>query len=243
MTLSRFKLTIATFTLIALSACATFGEDEGGAPETAPSEQNELMDARKKISALEGKVQDLETRLMALNDKMNLESEAQPTQAAQSSTATQVKTPATDAQLIPTPTHSTTQAHVQTEAIDEYRKGKILYDTKRYSDAILELSSFVKRYPKHFLSPDAQYLVGMSYIHQSEMKLAEEELSRNLLDYPHSHMIPDTLTALIDVSQKLEKHSRAEYFRQKLMTFFPHSPHAKSLINQDDAPEERTQHE
>ncbi len=195
--------------------------------------------AREQIIKLQEKVQDLETRLGALNDKINLEN-GMPS-APRSSLPTEVVTaPAAHGSVIPkaktiekkAPPVSKVkknEAFASNESVDRFREAKILFDSKRYSDAVVEFSEFIKNEPDHALAPAAQYYLGMSYYHQKEYKMAEEELSRVLLSYAHSSYIPDTLASLAQVSLVLKKPNRVLYFKEKLQSQFPNSPQAKSL--------------
>ena len=194
---------------------------------------------------LQEKIQDLEVRLSALNDKINLENgfsssnttaPGAPNSEMPLPTAV-VEAPAAHGKVIPKvasvkkakASDAPTEAFSHSEAIDRFREAKILFDSKRYSDAVLEFSEFVKNEPEHPLAPAAQYFVGMSYINQKEYKLGEEELSRGLLAYSHSSYIPDTLVGLAEVSELLGKTSKVTYYREKLFSHFPNSPQAKRL--------------
>ncbi len=208
-----------------------------------------------QISKLQEKIQDLETRLGALNDKINLENgvaNSSSTSAASNTPSSstppphakteilneEVDVPPAHAKVIPHVTSekktkviklSGNDAASRSEAIDRFREAKILYDSKRFSDAVLEFSEFVKNEPEHPLASAAQYYVGMSYFNQKEYKLAEEEFSRGLLSYPHSSYTPDTLLALSKVSISLKKQNKVTYYREKLLSSFPNSPQAKKL--------------
>ena len=187
-----------------------------------------------QLSKLQEKIQDLEIRLNALNDKVNIENGApdKATKASPVSSEEAVHVPAAHARVIPKSEHEKSKKEadfVQDEAVDRYREAKILFDSKRYSDAILEFSSFVKNYPEHILAPSAQYYLGVGYAAQSENKLAEEELNRGLIAYPHSNAVPDTLLALAEISERLKKPARVTYYKQKLLSAFPNSPQAKEV--------------
>jgi tol-pal system protein YbgF len=219
-------------------------DGKAGAVKTV-STADELSQSREQISKLNDKVQDLETRLTALNDKINLEDGVKPNDditakvlangGPRSGMQTEdVHTPAAHSKVIPLPAASKNDKKgggifVQNEAVDRFREAKILLDSKRYSDAIVEFSNFVKNYPEHALASAAQYFMGMGYAFEGEFKLAEEELSRGLMTYPHSNYVPDTLAALAEISDKLKKPARATYYKQKLLSSFPNSPQAKEM--------------
>lgn len=208
--------------------------------------------ARDHILKLQEKIQDLEIRLTALNDKINLENSAKPlskesllsgSTEAQPSSAPVVTAPApalAKTSTIPeekiTPAAATGKnippAFASDESIDRFREAKILFDTKRYPDAILEFSAFIKNSPDHPLAASAQYHLGMSYLNQKEYKIAEEELNRGMISYPHSSHIPDTLLALSETSRLLNKETKSTYYKEKLRSQFSNSPQANSIVAQ-----------
>jgi TolA-binding protein len=193
--------------------------------------------ARQQISKLQDRVQDLEVRLSALNDKINLENGSGAPSSLKLPTEA-VEAPAAHAKVVPAKrperkskvfVGSEEKSGSSSEAVDRFREAKILFDSKRYSDSVLEFSEFVKNEPDHPLAAAAQYYVGMSYLKENEYKLAEEELSRGMISYAHSSYIPDTLLALSEVSQDLKKPTKVIYYREKLLSHFPNSPQAKHL--------------
>jgi TolA-binding protein len=230
---------LALFTLPAC-AHAPMTPQTAEAPLTA-APPSDMEIARGQISKLQDRVQDLEVRLSALNDKINIENGAPNTLANSKIPTASVEPPAAHGKVIPKtkPESKTKPATAEiasgedgtpsSEVVDRFREAKILYDSKRYSDSVLEFSEFVKNEPDHPLAAGAQYYVGMSYLKQNENKLAEEELSRGLLSYGHSSYVPDTLLALSQVSASLQKTTKVSYYREKLLANFPNSPQAKGL--------------
>jgi TolA-binding protein len=229
--------------LVMLTGCA----HAPSVPQTAevsqaPQPQSETEIARGQIAKLQDRVQDLEVRLSAMNDKINLENGAPNSSATTKLPTEVVEVPAAHGKVIPgkkvekktkpETAEIASESEDRTnssEVIDRFREAKILYDSKRYSDSVLEFSEFVKNEPEHPLAAGAQYYVGMSYFKQNEYKLAEEELSRGLLSYGRSSYVPDTLLALSQVSASLQKPAKVTYYREKLMSHFPNSPQAKSF--------------
>ena len=236
---------IGVTTLLGMTACSHTPKSGSGSSDPDA--------ARDQILKLQEKINDLEIRLGALNDKINLENSGkpipnEPSQEAQTSSSAVSPAPSAPVITAPAPVAIKTKAipeeritpvaaigknippsFASDEAIDRFREAKILFDSKRYSDAILEFSSFLKNNPDHPLAASAQFHLGMSYLDQKEYKLAEEELNRGMISYPHSSHIPDTLLALCQVSESLNKESRATYYREKLQSQFPNSPQAKKL--------------
>jgi TolA-binding protein len=189
---------------------------------------DELGMTREQIQKLQEKVQDLEIRLAAMNEKINLENAESPIKALPVEVA---HVPAAHSKVIPQGHSAAKPSFASNEVVDRFREAKILFDSKRYSDAIIEFSDFIKSDPAHPLAASAQYHLGMGYYRQKEFKLAEEELSRGLIAYPHSGHIPDTLLALAEISDALKKESRSQYFREKLLSQFPNSPQARGITS------------
>ncbi len=210
--------------LLLLGACAHTSP-------TASNVKDELGIAREQIQKLQEKVQDLEVRLTAMNEKINLENSAPsvPSSPVKSLPVEVAVPPPAQSKTIPQSHGAAKPAFASNEVVDRFREAKILFDSKRYSDAIIEFSDFLKSDPTHPLAASAQYHLGISYLRQKEYKLAEEELSRCLIAYPHSGHIPDTLLALAGVSDALKKESRSQYFREKLLSQFPNSPQARGI--------------
>lgn len=220
----------------------------GCASPTKPSFKSFANDGSpsEHFLTMEEKVLELEVRLNALNEKLDLLSAEHPEPETKVEAKVEVKPeaekklpekkvdtpPATKNSAIPKPFKPASkfaESFQQDEATDRYREAKILYDTKKYSDSILEFSEFIKDNPRHIFASNAQYFIGMSYLQQKEYTIAEEELNRVLINYPHSNAIPDTLLALVQVSENLKKSSRVTYYREKLTGHFPNSPQAKQL--------------
>lgn len=207
--------------------------------EPAPLPVTESMESR--ISKLQDRIVDLETRISALNDKINLTQGVPPSPPA-SPAVEVVEVPAAHGKVLPpapkrpvkppvvaVPAASKKTSFAGDPAVDRFREAKILFDTGRYSDSIVEFSDFVRNEPDHPLAPSAQYHLGMGYLEQKEYKLAEDELNRLLLSFPHSGHVPDALLALHRVSEALKKAPRAIYYKEKLLAQFPNSPQAKSM--------------
>ena len=215
-------------------------ETATGTPLVAETKPEELS-AQEQLQKLREKITDLETRIGALNEKVNLQNGAAPAQDIAMTSAKdhvnesseahtkelptqQVRHPPAAARVIPTSKTPVKFAH--DENIDRYREAKILFDSGRFTDATVEFVSFTKEAPDHALAPAAQYFVGMGYFKQKEFSRAEEEFNRGLVSYPHSNFVPDTLLSLIEVSLALKKTGRVTYYQQKLSSTFPNSPQA-----------------
>jgi len=240
----------ALLLLISLAACShtrPMPEVQVSEATTSQTPQplSELEQTRQQVAKLQDRVQDLETRLSALNDKINVENGGNVAETTTNKIPTvAVEVPSGHGRVIPAkkiaskprPVTADISDDDSSEAVDRFREAKILYDSKRYSDSVLEFAEFVKNESEHPLAPAAQYYVGMSYLKQNEYKLAEEELSRGLLSYAHSNYVPDTLLALSEVSRSLKKPEKVTYYQEKLVASFPNSPQAKKILSKESDP-------
>jgi TolA-binding protein len=213
----------------------TSEDASSGAVKSSP--ETELSMAQNQIVQLQSRLQDLETRLGAMNEKMNLQLQSDgPIHSQANSQSKIVQTPAASAAIglgsrrpkgKTSATSSDESVMTQNEAVDRYREAKILYESNRLSDSIIELADFVKNFPMHVLAPAAQYLMGMAYYKQNEYTMAEEEWNRLLIAYPHSQYTADGLRALAEVSLILKKPEKSNYYQQKLKILFSNSPQSK----------------
>lgn len=233
-------------TILASCASGTSGsKSDSGTSDDSPS-------VKEFVVKLEDKIIELETRITALNEKINLEQSASSETRVRSDLKTETR-PLPEAKLVssgtipvqkvqpapaaknplipnvPKAKNRFAESFQNDEATDRYREAKILFDAHKPADSILEFSDFLKDHPRHVLAGNAQYYIGMGYFLQKEYKLAEEELSRVLINYPYSNAVPDTLVALIQVCEILQKPARVTYFREKLQLHFANSPQAKSI--------------
>jgi TolA-binding protein len=230
--LASFSLLICTM----ITGCAS--------QTSTTKKDSELAAATKEqLSKIEEKLIDLETRFGALNEKFNLLNSEKPVEVKTETKVEAVKVHAPVAvknALIAQPVKGHgkfADSFHHDEATDRYREAKILFDTHKYSDAILEFSDFIKNNPRHVLACNAQYHIGLSYLNQKEFKIAEEELTRVLVNHPHSNVVPDTLVALATVSAALGKTAKVSYFREKMNSHFANSPQGKALPEEHEPKE------
>lgn len=242
---SSFAVVASSLALAALTACSGAAPKKDAKPvETAAAAgevKSEELSPQEQIQKLREKVLDLETRITALNEKINLESGALPRDSARGELASaapatpsrperelpveHVKPAPAAAKVIPT-SKTPNIRFAQDDNVDRFREAKIQYDAGRYADATVDFVAFTKDSPDHPLAPAAQYYVGLGYMKQKEFGRAEEELNRGLVSYPHSNYVPDTLLALLEIAMATQKKGRVTYYQQKISGTFPNSPQA-----------------
>lgn len=229
----------SSFTPVALSPTAqaaaanSNGAAIGGSSPSSPEDE-------KKIADLNHRVEDLETRISALNDKVNskalIDTSLKPV-TVEGHPAADIGTEieATSAKNDPD------SGFIHDGAILTYRKCMILFTTQRYPESVLAFSAFVEKYPDHPLAGAAQYYIGESYYRQKEYKLALQEFSRVLMSYDRSTRVSETLREMAATEDLLKQTDDAAKHRELLVSLFPQSPAAViasrgPISPQDDAP-------
>ncbi|MEK6704901.1 MAG: tetratricopeptide repeat protein [Bdellovibrionota bacterium] len=195
------------------------------------------------ISALTARIDSLETKLNAMNDKVTAVKAFSPTLPDEDSSyaikpkITQV-TPHPATGIGVSPKHMELDSgFINDEAIQSYRKAMILFQAKRYPDAMLAFSSFVEKYPDHALAGSAQYHVGSAYFKQGEYKLALQEFKRVLMSYDRSSHISHAIGSMVETEEKLGMSAEALRHRQILTSVFPQSP--AMAIEKETEPEHK----
>ncbi len=186
-----------------------------------------------QISTLSQRIESMEGRLTGLNDKVD---------SARISLDSLVSTQRLKGQ--PSPEHPADDSGVSVPvqrasgdpeadfvndlAIQSYRKAMIFFDAEKFSESVLEFSSFLEQYADHALAGSAQFYIGHSYMKQKEYKLALQEFNRVLTSYDRSAHVADTLRQMAAAEDLLKMREDAAKHRQLLLSLFPNSPAAEN---------------
>lgn len=108
-------------------------------------------------------------------------------------------------------------------AIQEYRKAQLLFQSGRYADATIAFDSFLERFADHPFAGNAQYAIAESHYQQKEMQPALKEFQRVLTSYDRSPRVPDALKRMVDIEESLQMKNEASRHRQTLQALFPQS--------------------
>ena len=196
-------------------------------PETAnPGTSN---DPRMSAAGLNARLDALEAKLAAVNDKLDATQHALDNfLTAHSPKMSGVTTPTNEAAGTPVAaTDENTPGFVQDSAVQLFRKANILFESERYTDANLAYSNFLERYPDHPLAGSAQFKIGEGYFRRKEYKQAVQEYLKVLTSYDRSPAISSTLRHLAEAEDALGRPQEAARYRQQLMSLFPSSPAAQ----------------
>lgn len=131
--------------------------------------------------------------------------------------------------------HDPQNGYVQDDALEAFKKALVVFEAGKYSDAVLQFSTFIKDNSDHPLSGSAQYYIGESYFKQGEFKLALEEFKKVILSYDHSDRLAESLSRLAECYDALKQPNEAQMTRQNLLASFPQTRAAKEAL-----PKEKT---
>ena len=225
----KLTLTLLFSFLILLSSCST-AQKVSPPVEAHPVIQSAQFD---QIDKLNQRIQELELKVLSLNDK--LEANLKQRTPAQASSKSLIK--ATQSQAAPQDEAGETSTPIKTKSdpefgfsddtsIRSYRQAMIYFQARKFPEAILELTQFLSNYPDHILAGSAQYFCGESYYQHKEYNLALREFQSVITSYPHSQHIADTLVRISEI-QKLQKNPEQSAGAAALLnSLFPHSPAA-----------------
>jgi tol-pal system protein YbgF len=232
---ARIARTIRPVCLILASAALATGAAGCGSAAKKPTppaeEERELTELRSQVKTLQAKVDSLQSQLSAATAKAE-KAQAAANQAMGVKPAKPTGVVAHGAEGRGVPVEATEAAgdpeagFAHDSAILSYRQAMILFQTRKYAEAILAFSSFLERYADHALAGSAQFHVGESYFRQKEYKLALQEYQRVLTSYDRSPHVPETLARMAEIEEGMKKGDDAAKHRQLLASLFPSSPAA-----------------
>ncbi len=209
------------FSVILNTSCASFSKNNGDAPHAPlpttkagldnalnaavpvaaqPSELDQLRADNQKLAV---QLDELKSKLASLEQK-NADRALPPATVVQGGAALSFKSKA--------PSKISSPSFINNETTDRFREALILFQAKKYSDAVVEFKSFVKSFGDNPLAPRAQYLAGQSYFKQNEYGLASEEWNRVLVGYPNSSAVAETLAGMAAVSKAVGNTEEAQYY-------------------------------
>jgi len=182
----------------------------------------------QSVAALTLKIETLESKVKSLTDAMDTARlEASSSQSRQTKATSVVpKSGAQSGIRVSSRTSpSDPEANfIDDDAIQNFRKAYILFQSLKYPDAVVSFSAFLENYPDHPLAGSAQYYIGESYFSQKEYQESIVEFNRVLTSYDHSPHLADTLRDLALAEEALQKTTEAARHRQLLTSLFPQSP-------------------
>ncbi len=237
--LDRITRWTLPFSLALLAACAT----NRTAVQVPDPRQEELEQARRQVqelrdqvSTLNGRLEGMELKMASLHDELKASKTSLDTisRRGQDSGVVEVSAPASSSigkSLTTEKAASDPDAGFVTDtAVDAYRQAVLLFESRKYPEAMLAFTSFLEQYADHPWAGAAQYHVGQCYFLQKECKLAMQEYQRVLTSYDRSSHVADSLKQLAVCEDELKMPAAAAKHRQLLASLFPNSPAARELL-------------
>ena len=116
------------------------------------------------------------------------------------------------------------EAQVGPDAERDFSRGKTLLDEGKESEALVSFTDFLRRYPKHALADDSQYLIGEIWFRRRKFEMALEEF-RKVLNYgaETADRVGDAAVRMGECWVALNKVDRARVEWEAVLRKFPKS--------------------
>jgi TolA-binding protein len=222
-----------------LAACAT-NRTAVQAPDPRQEEleqaRRQVQELRDQVSTLNGRLEGMELKMASLHDELKASKTSLETIAhrGQDSGVVEVSAPSSSTigkGVSTAKAESDPEAGFVTDtAVETYRKAMILFESKKYPEAMLAFTNFLDQYADHPWAGAAQFHVGQSYRLQKECKLAIQEYQRVLTSYDRSSHVSDALREIAGCEDELKMPAAAAKHRQLLSSLFPNSPAAREPV-------------
>jgi len=121
------------------------------------------------------------------------------------------------------PHPETAKKTAQPDASDLYRRAYSEYEEGRFGSAILDFEEFLRLYPKHEYSDNAQYWIGESYYSQGEYEQAIVEFNKVLDKYTHEDKASGALLKIGLSLSNMGDGERSKVFLKRLVSEYPQS--------------------
>jgi TolA-binding protein len=206
-------------------------DPSSGEHQSAP-DLSEITRLQARITELNRKLENMDQKFIVMNDKLNatrstldrfIEESSQP--------ASMIQKPSNERQGSPISTFTTDSKNLngftEDHATQKFRNSMVLFNAKRYHEAILAFADFLKEFADHSLAGSAQYYIAEAYFKNNEYRLAEQEYRRVLISYDRSSHTPATLLRLKEIQSHLNHPEKELEYQELLLSLFPQSPAAE----------------
>ena len=117
----------------------------------------------------------------------------------------------------------------------EYKKAYGLFLEHRYEEALTLFQDFLKRYPRHDLSDNAQYWIGETYYYLKDYANAMVAFEKVITHYAEGNKTPDALLKMGYTYVALEDYTNARVFLKRVIDNYPVSecePKARAKLQE-----------
>jgi len=198
--------------------------------------RRQVQELRDQVASLNGRLEGMELKMVSLQDELKASKTSFETLSRKGldSGIIEVSAPASSSIGKPMATEKAASdpdaGFVTDTAVEAYRQAVVLFESKKYPEAMLAFTGFLEQYADHPWAGAAQYHVGQCYFLQKECKLAMQEYQRVLTSYDRSSHVADSLKQLAVCEEELKMPVAAAKHRQLLGSLFPNSPAARELL-------------
>ena len=241
------------------SESATVDASQGGEATTrgepAISASQEAATLRSIVKQLTERLQQMETKLTAINDKVDATRSGVETLALEKSGKSGNAFPIPSTQSVyPNPIDAarsagepirgvhpsssvnnpakvSSAAFINDGPVSVYRQALLLLETGKTKESIEAFGRFIDAHPDHVLAGSAQFHLGEAHFRIGDYSSAQKELQRVLTTYDRSTFVPETLKLLVFSSEQLKDVAGSIQHRQTLLSRYPQSPAAKEFMN------------
>jgi TolA-binding protein len=208
----RIELLIAVVAFLGAAGCST-AQSRGQQQEVAALKQ-QVSDLQAQVVALSPRLDSMESKLVALTP--------QPPKMAG---VTAHPSEGIGRTISPPPSIGDPEpGFMNDEAVQDYRRGMLLYEAHKLSDAGVAFNSFLEKYPDHPFAGAALFYMGECSFGEKNYAKAYDEFQRVLMTYDRSSHVADTLRDLAEVEEQMHKSQDAARHRHLLTSLFPASP-------------------
>ena len=235
MNIKTFKF-FMTINILAFTSCSS-SPKQPPPPDQKKANQTstENIKLKQEVEILHQKIDSLDQKISSLYDKVNLTNKNKKPIKQKNITrvsATPTSTRGVPIVNDPIKNKKIKKKHVNHNAIEMFKSALILFQSKQYSESILAFSSFIDTFSTNILSGAAQFYIGENYFNLNEYNISLQEYKRVLTRYPKSSHVTESLKRLAETNHLLKRTKESNYYRSKLLSFFPLSP-AAGKINLD----------
>ncbi len=181
----------------------------------------EIRSLKERLQYLEAKVRDLEKQLTA---PVGTAPEAPASSEGPAISTPPVKAAPSVPLTVPGPEKGAVQLSPEKKA---YGEAMGLLKAKKYELAIGRFRKFIKEYPGHDLSDNAQYWIGESYYGLKRYDEAIIEFEEVIRQYPKGDKVPSALLKEGLAFHELKDDNTARQILKKILDQYPESDEAK----------------
>ena len=201
---------------------------EGAGPEAAQKQDKTLADIEARVKRLEeggaaASADELETRIKRLETQMASARSAAPTPPPAAPSGATAPAPATGAagqRPAAEPSEASPNKRAYDTALSTYRSGD-------YQGAIAAFDTFIKRFPRDPLAPNAQYWIGDAWFNLRDFRAAANAQQALISNYPDSPKVPDAMLNLSSSQIALGDSAAARKTLEELVNRHPQSDAAE----------------